>query len=126
MPLPGEVITKGMEALHGEDICLGPPVTPATLPAFMWNTKGLERILGETPQREVGLANGCGDFKSSVCTGSTGGNSPPNCLGIEHTFLHLWLLEPLPPLLPTRWHKNAVWKSHVNPQPLLYSDPLEV
>ena len=37
LPLPGEVGTRVMEALHGEDICLGPPAAPASLlPREKW------------------------------------------------------------------------------------------
>lgn len=49
LPLPGEVGTRVMVALHGEDICLGPPAAPATLP------KGALRIWERLPREKWAL-----------------------------------------------------------------------
>lgn len=49
LPLPGEVGTRVMEALHGEDICLGSPAAPATLP------KGTPRIWERLPREKWAL-----------------------------------------------------------------------
>lgn len=83
LPLPGRSVWGGHH--------LGPPAAPATMPGFMWSTKGLERILGERPPpREVGLATDCcGDFKSPVCAGRAGGSPLSTAWEWRRAFLHL-------------------------------------